>query len=479
MVRFRVQLDHIRLAGMGSVPCLLIGGDGADALPALQALWAAASAECLVGQVLCASGEAYEIAASRTPRDTCVVVSPREVAHVLGPSGGVEDLKGIIRRHVGRKRLVPYSITLPARGGMFFGREEDLEYLISGRDNTALVGPGFIGKTSLLQRVREVLLRSRDRQASNYVYYSFRPAPPATMDESARAIAMAVHGGSQADRVGTAGLPGFLDYCRRNVFRGLVTLILDEVDDTLEADRVRGYPLLEALREASSQRRAIRLVIGGRGALHRVLNDPNMPLVGRIRTRSLGPLGTDAARDLLSLPCRDLGLNIVDSDAVLAHVTSMAGWLPHLLQYYGSELALLAIDRETQAVSMEHVHTFENQPETSRFFAGIVTSIKDPHPRLIALLLLRQNPRAWTIPEVQALIGHASLRMTLDETKEVCDELVIRNVLLWERGTYRVANDALRHFLAEGQLLDSLLAECKSFLRSTVEEARLPLPRSL
>jgi len=455
IVRFRAQLDHVRLAGMGRVPGLLVGGDGASGLPALRQLWRSAGADYLIAQALCATTEAHETARLHTPRDISIVLSPREFAHVVAPSGGIEALKQILRAQIDRLRLIPYSVSSPAEGAMFFGRDRELQQLLSGKDTLVVVGPSFIGKTSLLKRAAQA-------SGLDSVYHSFRQVTPSTMDECARAIAMAVHECRQADRVGTQDLAGFLHYSQK-VRGGRVTLILDGLDHTLEADRAYGYPLLDALR-AASQRGSIRLVLGGRTTLQEISSDEKMPLRERMTVLQLGPLPEDAARDLILLPCQDQGFEIVNRDEVHGHVCEMTGRLPHLLQYYGAELSKIAAARNARAISMEEVKAFEARHETATYFAGQLRYVHHPKQRLVALLLLREHPRIWMVPEIQSLAAQESLSMTLDETNEVCDELVMHNVLMWEGGGFRVANQALRWFLDQRGLLDALLVESEAWI---------------
>ena len=99
-MRFNTDLTHVRLAGMGSVPCLLTAGDGEVALSSMRSVWRQAGAEGRHAQILCTSASAYRIASAQAPPASSIVISPEDLVSVLTASDGGEALKTIIRRQI-------------------------------------------------------------------------------------------------------------------------------------------------------------------------------------------------------------------------------------------------------------------------------------------------------------------------------------------------------------------------------------------
>jgi hypothetical protein len=448
---FTTYLSNIRLRTMHEVPCALLGGDVSDAL---NDFWRKHNSPFYLPFFLTLSESAHTQAKDALSNGQCVVLSPEQIKEVLNAAEPQHQLKRIIRQQIPRRRLIPYNFLLPAEGGMFFGRREEFNRLLEQDSvNFSIAGPGRIGKTTLVKSYKAERLRARHPRASRMYYVSFYKADPSP-DEAARFLAMTISESSQSHRMTADGLVKFLRHLRKSL-NGPVELLLDEVDEVCNGDA------FNALGEAAKMG-LCRLVLCGRGGLLRTMLSNKSSLDCRLDLLQLGPLREEAARSMLLEPLDDLGFELSDEKAVSDEVLRLTGRLPHFLQLFGMKLVEMAIQRGTEVISPELLDELKSDFLVMQFFLRSLAQLEDLETRLVGFALVEENPRSINLPDIYALAQREGLRLDPARALEVCINLVVNNVLVWEGGSYHIANEGLPFYARQTGYLASALAEARS-----------------
>ena len=458
----RTDLTCFRLAGIGNAPCLLIGGDGPLGREIMAEFQKSFGSERIIPIVLCSSAELYVEASSIYPKSRTILLARQHLLQILTATDPLKALRMEIIRQIPLLRLTPFTITRPVTGSMFFGREREMEQLLYSTESDFIVaGAGKIGKTSLLKEFERRVKRSQERRTVIYVDCYQHRGP----EDLIRHIAMELQPGRRAFKMHFEDFPTFLRY---NIPRlgKMIELVLDETDEILQMEANAGYPALKALRKAAE---VGRIILGGR-KISSWGSNGEIPLAGRLRILRLGALEKEPAEQLFTAPFEDMGITIDDRKAVRKHILNMAGRLPHLIQWYGGNLVSTAAQEGRSKIGMQDVRQLERQFETRYYFTSVFENIKELDAKLVALILTKNHLHQAALTDIanltekaDAVVGNFISIRNLDE---ICDDLVIYNVLRWEGDSYSLANDALHHFANQAGFLDYKLQETQKELAS-------------
>jgi hypothetical protein len=454
-LHFVTDLSEIHLRGMDEIHCLLLAGSRDDLKKTVEEFWLGASIPGRLIVVLALSETAHAKAQSALADLDAVVLSRSEVQALLEDARPRKFFKTELCRRLPPRSLIPYSILLSAQGGMFYGRDCELARLREEVDvSFAIAGPSRIGKTSLVKRHQKELARLRHPGALATFYVDCY-ACPNTPDAIARTIAMEIDGSSRSARMKLDDLMNFLRFQSRVRLGRPVELILDEVDEVCQSSVM--VVLAKAARLG-----ICRLILCGRGALLHTMLNQNSLLASRLELLRLEPLDEQAARRLVFEPLIDFGLRVEEADRLAEAVFGLTGRLPHLLQYYGRRLLELAIQQRSETVSSRDIETLQWDYEAAQYFTSPLADLKDPRSRLVAFSILNASGGQLTVAAVQELAVREGLRdLHHAEAFHICNDLVINNILAWEKGSFRVANEALRYYAGQLRFLDRVLEEAR------------------
>lgn len=286
----------------------------------------------------------------------------------------------------------PFISEGPTPSRMFFGRELEIRRIIEQHRNQsfAIIGGRKSGKTSLLQRLRELI-----PQRSKVTYLDCQ-AHPDRVDflSFLQSGAKAESGGpGRADLASTEAI--LRDYLHKEFGESPGVILLDEVDDLFLADSTADqYPhvLSRALR-SMSQSKIATIVATGERSLFELTRDPASPHWNFCTPMQIGPLDQEASRQLIGAPLRELGIS-VGRDAVDLLLDRSAQH-PNLLQYIGDalvhHLAPLAGSGEVLNVGTEQVDAVATSPDYRRRFVVTFLSQATPMERLISIELEYPN----------------------------------------------------------------------------------------
>lgn len=456
---FTCDLSSIRLHGMTEVQCLLLAGEGATTLQAIREFKPRIGDSGGLSFVLTTSQYAWEQARANLPSGRYLLISPNELERLIREQNPTAHLKELLRRQIPLRRLIPYNHLLSVVGGMFYGRRIESDKLYYESDMSfAVAGPGRIGKTSLVKQYLRRLIRERDPQKPRTFLIDFYNCPK-DPNSVARFLAMKLDASRRSNEVTVNKLLDFLQYHHFQL-DGPLNLLLDEVDNVCQSEA------FSILGEAAKLGHC-RLILIGKGELLNMMLYSETQLKQGLQLLRLSPLGETASRRLLLEPLADLGFRIEDTDRLVEHVFRLTGRLPHLMQFFARRLAELAIDEEHSEISAAQVEMLKWDFETAHFFLSPLDEkyLENPEVRLIAFLLLKERPVEITPAKVRSLARRWGAVFDEVHALKLCNELVIHNVLVWNRSGFQIANEALVDYAQHFGLLNGAIETARRALQ--------------
>jgi len=455
-LRFNCDLRTIRLRGTSESQCLLLAGRD-DARAAVEEFWAKARSPGKAVFVIALNGESCTAVRAAIPEGRCVVLNSEAAARILGSGEPAEHLKVEIRKQIPLERLIPFDAEHAAEGHMFFGRTGFLARL-TDEDTTsfAIAGPSRIGKTSLLKRYREHLVKTKSPEQHSHYYIDLMRCGSKNDDDVARFLVNSIDSSHKNHRLTCDRLEITLGALKMR-YEGPIGLLLDEVDEYV------GSTAFQYLSHAAKNGYC-RLLMGGKGELLKKMLEETNPFQCRMHVLRLEPLDENEAVELVFGPFRDLGFVIREPGKVRDSIFRWTGNLPHLLQFYGHRLCELMIDRRVQTLDIAMVEEVRDALETFTYFSDPLFKAKDPKLRFIALSMLDLGHRPYGFAHIHQVLTAKGLTMTVDELRDKLNELVILNVLAWTRGAFQVANESLIYYARETGFMSLALCETKQSL---------------
>ena len=346
----------------------------------------------------------------------------------------------VILRFSQTRQFNPYRIDHVAPETMFFGRKHLLNSLRSTRGSKVIVGPRRIGKTSLGQRLQQLLGHfphySDSRPVRRCAYVDVAKLGS---DASARIWKSILEGFNLRLRdyqaAGRIILPGSnpRDYRKAIIDEaqalgsfidnnpGQFTIILDEVDRWVETEAADGWPGLDRLRAMCDEGKAQVLLIGYE-SLSLAADNDRFPFAGRGNKQRIGPLERPDVDDLVTQPLAELGLELDGKEPILNRIWTASSGMPHIVQ----DICSLLIDLAFQS----------NPPSKRLTVAMLTTAIQSA----ATVRNLSQGVINAPLPLAEAIAGVLSIAAAGDSDGQGKETRALKNsdiAELLEQGGYR------------------------------------------
>lgn len=278
-----------------------------------------------------------ELAVSSAFRKRCheskvdlVLMNQRDIKRILLAPNYLHALQEkVILKQVDLVQFSPYVTTEPVVGKMFFGRLPEVRKIEHKSDKSfAIFGARQLGKTSLLRKVQERIMNSKNTKTLYIDCETYND--PA--DSSLRLCTdilneLSFYDGDIYD------ISQFRSIIKKNCQKEKikVSLFLDEIDEILAEDIKRNEPLFRTFR-ALSQEGEINLIIAGYQTLFRATNELKSPLFNFLEVIRLGRLDPKSAAQLIVEPMTDLGIELQNKNMIVDEICKITGCYPNLIQ---------------------------------------------------------------------------------------------------------------------------------------------------
>jgi hypothetical protein len=455
---FLADIGAIRLKGMDEVHCLMAGGSEAEATGALTEIWNKVNGPSRMIFLLALSEGAASAARAVVPANRCVVAAPSGLAALFESDSPLNILKIWIREQISIRRLIPFNIKNAVEGHMFFGRSRPLARFQDEDDVCfAVAGPGRIGKTSLLRRFRKKLIAGRDERMHSTYYIDCSTCEDRTPSGIARFIAVRIESSYSNAHLTSDRLPAFFRFLKSRHNRA-PDLLLDEVDEIF-------HPALLNDLGLAAREQLCRLVFAGKGVPMRAMLGKASPLACRIDLITLDPLSESETAGLLIQPLLDLGFQVSEPDVIVSKIADLSGRLPHLVQYFGSRLAQILLDEQTDSLCPRHVDRVRDSLEATSFFMSPFHDLSDPRVRAVALSFFSADSGRMQLPQIREAVQKLGISLAHQELWDACIDLAVNNVLTLDNGAFRIANEGLRYYARQTGFFEGALGDIRADLQ--------------
>ena len=336
-----------------------------------------------------------------------------------------------ILREVDLTRISPFmagGANLSDR--MFFGREGEIKNIAENITKTsiAITCGRRMGKTTLLNRLAQVVLPTRDHQC---FFLNCQP----------------VHDYQEflTEMMGVWKLPDMpFNPSQPQSFAHLVHVLtenygkppiflFDEVDELLKYDSQNQQRLFKQLRALSMDGRAHFIMTGERSVqLH--LHDANSPLFNFFGFNlKLSFLDLPSVNKLVVEPLSDMQLDLRDPTPMLDTIFNATSGHPYLVQRLCQGLVQAISRQGRRIIGPEHIELVLND---SAYQQDYFETVLGQSPLLARVITKLPNLEGVTMRHIQSMLAQHELKPSLSEISAALDVLDLYSVLQRRAGRY-------------------------------------------
>jgi len=340
-----------------------------------------------------------------------------EVMATQDAEGRATLLSGSLVRFLGREALSPYVSAHPATAGRFFGRSGLLKRIIPSANNFTIVGNRRIGKTSLLEEIKERLKLQNVSTGKVYgatcgstedvVYELLRSLGRFREAEKClhrpKNLASAIHAALEDDKQPIA-------------------VFIDELDRILEFDSKQNWELMDILREAFSDERPCRVFLAGFRKVIEEKQSLASPLFNFTTSIELPLFTRQDAVEMVSTPLERLGISVSNTDLPEAIYRETAGH-PELIQMHCAGIIRFVQDNNRVPTGADLLTSVFNDEDYKQRVVGTFLANTNALEELLCYLLTADAERGGDPTEHE--FGHQEVNRVL---KEVNITLPLRHI---------------------------------------------------
>ncbi len=279
------------------------------------------------------------------PATVFVVVSEAVLRRILlskSETQAQQRLRETIVSQCELRHIVPYREGNEISAGeecFFFGRQAELERMLHlHQNNFLLVGPRFMGKSSLLNALARELARSHP---------NVKVLKHQLFDGSLQSI-QEVDGELRADSPEALYKSVMQRTAAHQIF------LLDEADKFIELENKQQHRFCNVMRALHGQGRA-SFVLAGHQELHEATQTPEHPLRNFGQLLRLEPLDGNAAERMILEPITALGMCFTDKVSTVHWLREQTGCRPHLLALLCWEIVNLRKPLSAVTINLQEI----------------------------------------------------------------------------------------------------------------------------
>ena len=350
----------------------------------------------------------------------------------------------IFKNEIIQKRVTPSTVSAYTTEGpvkfTFFGRVDEISKIIRARrKNFAILGARKIGKTSLLQKIRDEL-------ASNLIpiYLDLEAPQDQNYNTFLRLLSDELgHVYHWIDELTNdfANMRRVIRTLKRQSSKTPI-FILDEIDALLKFDRKNDYQLLRTLRALFNEGH-VQIIVSGYEELYHEKHKIESPLFNLCHPLELDKLKREEALDLITIPMENIGVKydkLEDRELMLDYTSQH----PNLLQYFCvhliEEIESHEQEKYQRVIFREDIEAIFNSPDYERYivddFYLFFTEDISPVEQLIVLLLIYHYPskNSYMITEISSILKEYKISFQAVKLTKHLDKLSLRYIFKKETG---------------------------------------------
>jgi HEAT repeat protein/Cdc6-like AAA superfamily ATPase len=364
----------------------------------------------------------------------------------------------IFRQTVDLTLVSPFETIGPVREDMFFGRESEIRFITQTVKNkpVAVLGGRRIGKTSVLQKVRRLLIQPTSEYRCVYVdCYHVRDC-----GHLFRMIAR--DSGCPEVRALDPTPINFMDVVDILHDDGLPLFIMDEIDALLRSDMKNDEWLFKTFRSLS-QKGACRFIFSGEKCVSERLKSPGSPFFNFCEPIFLGYLDNRSARKLITDPMALMNIELRDPDGIVREIIDLSSCHPRIVQLICRRLIEEINKEKVRHISYEHLQRVSRDRAFQNQYVDSVWSSTTSLERIITLLL---NDDGATLSEIEAALRKAEVTYTTTELDTALSNLEMYSILKQVERLYCFVPKRFPGIVRECMDIDREIEKCKREVQS-------------
>jgi hypothetical protein len=380
------------------------------------------------------------------------------VMHSRRPSGELLDL---ISAQIPISNLSPYETRAPVTGSRFFGREYEVNRILSGTDsNHAILGIRRIGKTSLLREIERVL---RDEHGLLHVVY-LECSDLLSTDDYIREVVRKLNP-RELPRLHMQKyvffFPDFLERMSR-YFKAKIIFLLDEVDNLVIMQR-GDWELFRMLRASANKGACQYILAGFREAMKEqyLLDSPFYNFAQEIR---LNEFSRQQAHELILTPMENLRVRIRSQEEVVGRIFDETAGHPNLIQYYCTILLRRLDQTGEREISPDSlIDVYNDEGFTSHLLSSFMQNTENREKSLVyALLKTPDNEKGgYTLEAIDEVLRQGGILLPVEDIDEACQVLTLAGVIHRKGQEYFFRSPVFTKVLRQAYDLDFLFRKVK------------------
>lgn len=382
-------------------------------------------------------------------RSDFVVVDKQSLWQIFSSKFPIKVLTEIILGQVDLLAVSPYVTGGPVSSKMFFGRINEEKTLLQtiDRSNFAIVANRKIGKTSLLYRIRDYLVRDQ-----NFQVYLFDLQPATDYKKFFKNIARTQFSSEFRELIAKLKDIEPLDIYevvfeikKRKPNRQMV-IIFDEVDDILEYDQKNKYELFKTLRELSQNNICQFIFIGSR-MLVKSVQDPYSPFFNFCKIMRLGCLEEKYARELITGPMKEMGIHFDDESLIVGKLIEVSSCHPNILQYICEQLLRQINTKNSRVITIEDSNEILDSREFKEYYTTVLWGQASSYEKLIVYTMMRNGVTSFNENMIRSEFD--KLGVTAAHIRDALNTLELYSLTSTENGQFSFAFNYLTEIIKQ------------------------------
>jgi ligand-binding sensor domain-containing protein len=377
-----------------------------------------------------------------------LIINDPVLRDLLFASNAQQTFAGLLLTR-GLLALSPYSTAGEVRDpAMFYGRDRLLRELMQAKSlQFLLVGPRRVGKTSLLRRLKDQLPNRRPELQTVLLDLLGINEPVEVTRRLARALKLpapvtTVNARENAVQLAEMLRGKFTDPAQPGL------ILIDEADGLVEADAAAGFPLLSKLRSLQAEG-LYSFILAGYWYLFRGTLDHSSPVYNFATVKRLGPLESEAARNLAVEPMARLGLRYADT-AIPAQIVENTGGYPSLIQFLCDQILEQLKKDRSLVLTADHLAQVEQSQTVRDYLSGFFHFNTGPGAQLLVYRILESAEFSFAQAHgcLEQAVGKS---IPLRVVEQILLQLVLYGLVAESGDRYRWTIPLVRETLLAGQ----------------------------
>ena len=353
-----------------------------------------------------------------------------------------------IKEQIPGSRLCPFDTTRPATGGMFIGRQNEIDILIHQKHSSFILsGPRRCGKTSIMRRV-ETMLRHMYNMKDRVFYFDCRTWSGAYKEAIINIMQMFDHDIEESKLV-----PKFNNVIRQlsNMGKSPVILFFDEFDEFVKTEQESGWQLLNILSTATDINH-LKLIFAGYRYVINIDNHISSPFYKRIKCITPTPF---QKKDVFSLLIKTLNLSDIPVEQINEFTKKAfdeTSGQPFMIQYFGEKLFNLFHSNDNiKALNPSHIDEIANSFEIQDYiYTSFYENAEKNEQQIATIVAFSNSLNGLNEKEIEEQIKNNKLKdLSPKQIHLSCRNLLISNIFKCYNSKYQIIFPFYKRILKE------------------------------